>query len=65
MSYGADGPDALSEDSALRDQDLAGRQPIKYPSWATDEIPIIVNLITAKALGIMVPKIFPQCVQMR
>ena len=30
MSYGADGPDIFRKTRALRDQDLAGRQPCKY-----------------------------------
>jgi putative tryptophan/tyrosine transport system substrate-binding protein len=33
-------PRRLSEDSALRDQDLAGRQPCKYAGGAADEIRI-------------------------
>jgi putative ABC transport system substrate-binding protein len=40
------------------DKDLAGRQPCKYPIEQPTKFELIVNLITAKALGIEVPESF-------
>ena len=58
MSYGADGPDIFRKTGLYVTKILQGGNPANMPVEQPTKFELIVNLITAKALGIMVPEFF-------
>jgi putative tryptophan/tyrosine transport system substrate-binding protein len=58
MSYGADGPDVFRKTALFVTKILQGGNPANMPVEQPTKFELIVNLITAKALGIMVPETF-------
>ena len=58
MSYGADGPDVFRKTALFVTKILQGGNPANMPVEQPTKFELIVNLITAKALGIMVPESF-------
>ena len=54
MSYGADGPDVFRKTALFVTKILQGGNPANIPIEQPTKFELIVNLITAKALGIMV-----------
>ena len=58
MSYGADGPDVFRKTALFVTKILQGGNPANIPIEQPTKFALIVNLITAKALGIMVPEFF-------
>ena len=58
MSYGADGPDVFRKTALFVTKILQGGNPANIPVEQPTKFQLIVNLITAKALGIMVPESF-------
>ena len=55
MSYGPDTPDAVRRATAYIDQILRGEKPADLPVQAPVKFDLLVNLKTAKALGLDVP----------
>jgi putative tryptophan/tyrosine transport system substrate-binding protein len=58
MSYGADGPDIFRKTALYVTKILQGGNPASMPVEQPTKFELIVNLITAKALGIVVPESF-------
>ena len=58
MSYGADGPDVFRKTALFVTKILQGGKPANIPVEQPTKFELIVNLITAKALGLMVPESF-------
>ena len=58
MSYGADGPDVFRKTALFVTKILQGGNPANMPVEQPTKFELIVNLITAKALGITVPESF-------
>jgi putative ABC transport system substrate-binding protein len=58
MSYGADGPDIFRKTALFVAKILQGGNPANIPVEQPTKFELIVNLITAKALGIVVPESF-------
>ena len=58
MSYGADGPDVFRKTALFVTKILQGDNPANMPVEQPTKFELIVNLITAKALGIAVPEFF-------
>jgi putative tryptophan/tyrosine transport system substrate-binding protein len=55
MSYGANFPDLFRRAAELVDKVLRGTQPADIPVEQPTKFDLVVNLITAKALGLEVP----------
>jgi putative tryptophan/tyrosine transport system substrate-binding protein len=58
MSYGADGPDVFRKTALFVTKILQGGNPANIPVEQPTKFQLIVNLITAKALGIAVSESF-------
>ena len=58
VSYGADGPDVFRKTALFVTKILQGGNPANIPVEQPTKFELIVNLITAKALGIAVPESF-------
>ena len=58
MSYGADGPDVFRKTALFVTKILQGGNPANIPVEQPTKFELIVNHITAKALGIVVPESF-------
>ena len=58
MSYGADGPDIFRKTALFVAKILQGGNPANIPVEQPTKFELIVNHITAKALGIVVPESF-------
>jgi hypothetical protein len=56
--YGADGPDVFRKTALFVTKILQGGNPANMPVEQPTKFELIVNLITAKALWIMVPETF-------
>jgi putative ABC transport system substrate-binding protein len=55
MSYGANFPDLFRRAAELVDKVLRGSQPADIPVEQPIKFDLVVNLTTAKALGITIP----------
>jgi putative tryptophan/tyrosine transport system substrate-binding protein len=55
MSYGANFPDLFRRAAELVDKVLRGTQPADIPVEQPTKFDLVVNLITAQALGLDVP----------
>jgi ABC-type uncharacterized transport system substrate-binding protein len=60
ISYGADGPDLFRRSAVFVHKILQGGKPMDIPVEQPTKFELIVNLKTAKALGIDVPLFFQQ-----
>jgi putative ABC transport system substrate-binding protein len=58
MSYGADGPAAVRHGAKFVQRILQGRQPKDIPIEQPTKYELVINLKTAKALGLTVPPTF-------
>jgi putative ABC transport system substrate-binding protein len=58
MSYGADGPDVFRQTALFVAKILQGGNPANMPVEQPTRFELVVNLRTAKALGITVPETF-------
>jgi len=57
-SYGADGPDIFRKTALYVAKILQGGKPANLPVEQPTKFELIVNLVTAKALGIVIPESF-------
>jgi putative ABC transport system substrate-binding protein len=57
MSYGIDFPDLYGQAAVYVDRILRGTQPSELPVQAPNKFELVINLKTAKALGIIVSPI--------
>jgi putative tryptophan/tyrosine transport system substrate-binding protein len=55
MSYGPDFPDQYRKAAGYVDRILRGEQPADLPVQASTKYELVINLQTAKALGLAVP----------
>ncbi|MBI3760194.1 MAG: ABC transporter substrate-binding protein, partial [Deltaproteobacteria bacterium] len=55
ISYGVDGPDQLRRAAGYVDRILKGEKPADMPVQAPTKYELVVNLKTAKALGLTIP----------
>jgi putative tryptophan/tyrosine transport system substrate-binding protein len=58
MSYGADGPDVFRQSALYVTKILQGSNPANTPVEQPTRFELVINLRTAKTLGIMVPESF-------
>ena len=58
MSYGADGPDVFRQSALFVTKIFQGGNPANIPVEQPTRFELVINLKTAKALGIMVPQSF-------
>jgi putative tryptophan/tyrosine transport system substrate-binding protein len=55
MSYGVDLPNVFRQSAVYADYILKGANPADLPIFLPDRFELVINLTTAKALGIDVP----------
>src|SRR6266700_1696472 len=60
MTYGVDGPDAFRRSAAFVSKILQGTRPADLPVEQPTKFELVVNLKTAKAIGIDVPLFLQQ-----
>ena len=58
MSYGADGPALFRQGAKFVHRILQGQQPSDLPIEQPTKFELVVNLKTAKAMGLMIPETF-------
>lgn len=58
MSFGADGPAAVRHGTKIVQRILQGRQPIDIPIEQPTKYELVINLRTAKAIGLTIPESF-------
>jgi putative tryptophan/tyrosine transport system substrate-binding protein len=58
MSFGADGPSAFRHGTKLVQKVLEGRQPKDIPMEQPTKFELVINLRTAKAIGLKIPDSF-------
>ena len=58
MSFGADGPAAFRHGTKLIQKILQGRQPKDIPVEQPTKFELVINLKTAKAMGLTIPESF-------
>ena len=58
MSYGADGPAAIRHGTKIVQRILQGRQPVDIPIEQPTKYELVINLRTAKAIGLTIPESF-------
>ena len=58
MSYGADGPDLVRGAASYVDRILRGAKPSELPVQYPAKFELVVNLKTAKAIGVTIPEAF-------
>jgi putative ABC transport system substrate-binding protein len=60
MSFGADGPTAFRHGAKFVQRILQGKQPKDLPIEQPTKFELVVNLRTAKAIGLTIPETFLQ-----
>jgi putative ABC transport system substrate-binding protein len=60
MSYGADGPASFRQGAKFVQRILQGRQPKDLPIEQPTKFELVINLKTAKAIGLTIPETFLQ-----
>jgi putative tryptophan/tyrosine transport system substrate-binding protein len=58
MSYGLDGPDSFRRGAMFVIRILQGRKPAEMPVEQPTKFELVINLKTAKALGLTIPPTF-------
>ena len=58
MSFGADGPAAVRHGTKLVQKVLQGRAPKDIPVEQPTKYELVINLKTAKAIGLAIPETF-------
>jgi putative tryptophan/tyrosine transport system substrate-binding protein len=58
MSFGADGPAAFRHATKLIQKVLQGRQPKDIPIEQPTKFELVINLKSAKAMGLTIPESF-------
>ena len=58
MSYGPDNVDTIRRSGAYIDRIMRGEKPAELPVQAQTKFELVINLKTAKALGLKIPKSF-------
>lgn len=56
MSYGADEDEVYEQVAAHIDRIFRGSQPSELPIWAPEKLHIVINLKTARKLGLSIPQ---------
>ena len=60
MSFGADGPATFRHGAKFVQRILQGKQPKDIPIEQPTKFELAINLRTAKAIGLLIPKTFLQ-----
>jgi putative ABC transport system substrate-binding protein len=55
LAYGADSGQYRAEFAALTDKILKGAKPADLPVWQATRFDLVINLKTAKVLGLTIP----------
>ena len=56
LSYGTDGTESLKRSAALANRILKGSRPAEIPVEQVTKLELVVNMATAKALGVTIPR---------
>ena len=56
MSYGADEDEVYEQVAAYIDRIFRGSRPSELPIWAPEKLHIVINLNTARTLGLSIPQ---------
>ena len=61
MSFGADGPAAFRHGAKFVQKILQGARPSELPIEQPTKFELVINLTTAKAIGVTIPETFLLC----